>query len=95
MKSSVIRLGYVLALVASVAYAFFTMRGPHGVAAYMEKRQAIHEMEDGNAALSRENQLKKEYINRLQQSKEEQELEIRRKLKLVKPHEKVFMKRPE
>jgi cell division protein FtsB len=95
MKSSVIRLAYVLALVASVAYAFFTMRGPHGVAAYMEKRQQIHEMEDGNATLSRENQLKKEYIFRLQRSKEEQELEIRRKLKLVKPHEKVFMKRPE
>jgi cell division protein FtsB len=95
MKSSVIRLGYVLALVISVAYAFLTMRGPHGIAAYVEKRQQIHEMEDANATLSRENQLKKEYIGRLQQNPEEQELEIRRKLKLVKPNEKVFMKRPE
>jgi cell division protein FtsB len=95
MKSSVIRLGYVLALVASVVYAFFTMRGPHGIAAYVEKRQLVHEMEDGNAILSRENQLKKEYIGRLLQNKEEQELEIRRKLRLVKPNEKVFIKRPE
>jgi cell division protein FtsB len=82
-------------LVVSLAYAFFTMRGPHGVAAYVEKRQQIHEMEDANATLSRENQLKKEYILRLERNKEEQELEIRRKLKFVKPSEKVFMKRPE
>ena len=51
--------------------------------------------EDANATLSRENQLKKEYILRLERNKEEQELEIRRKLKFVKPSEKVFMKRPE
>ncbi len=95
MKSSVIRVAYGLALLASVAYAFFTMRGPHGVAAYVEKRQEIRELEDGNAGLARENQLKKEYIDRLKENKEEQGLEIRRKLRLVKPHEKVFMKRPE
>jgi cell division protein FtsB len=95
MKSSVIRVGFGLALVASVVYAFFTMRGPHGIAAYMEKRQEIRELENSNAALARENQLKREYIDRLQQSAEEQQLEIRRKLMLVKPHEKVFMKRPE
>jgi len=96
MKSTVIRVAYALALLASVAYAFFTMRGPHGVAAYMEKRQEIRDLEDGNAGLTRENQLKKEYIDRLEQNKDEQELEVRRKLWLVKPHEKVFMKqRPE
>jgi len=71
------------------------MRGPHGIAAWMEKRSEIRELEERNAVLSRENQLKKEYIERLQQSKAEQELEIRRRLKLVKPNEKVFLKRPE
>lgn len=95
MKSWVIRLGYGLALVVSVAYAFVTMRGPHGIAAYLEKRHQIQILEEGNATLTRENQLKTEYIQRLEKSKEEQELEIRRKLHLLKPNEKVFMKRQE
>ena len=94
MKSSVIRFLYAMALVIAVVYAFFAMRGPHGVAAYTQKRQEIREMEESNAALARENQVKREYIERLRQSQAEQELEIRRRLKLVKPNEKVFMKRP-
>ena len=94
MKSSVIRFLYAVALVTAVVYAFFAMRGPHGVAAYTQKRQEIREMEESNAALARENQIKREYIERLRQSQPEQELEIRRRLKLVKPNEKVFMKRP-
>jgi len=83
-----------MALVIAVVYAFFAMRGAHGVAAYTQKRQEIREMEESNAALARENQIKREYIERLRQSQAEQELEIRQRLKLVKPNEKVFMKRP-
>ena len=94
MKPSFTRLAYGMALVMAVVYAFFTMRGPHGIPAWMEKRQEIREMEERNAALSRENQLKREYIERLSQSQAEQEIEIRKRLKLVKPNEKVFMKRP-
>ena len=94
MKSSVIRFLYATALMIAVAYAFFAMRGPHGVAAYTQKRQEIREMEESNAALARENQVKRDYIERLRQSQPEQELEIRQRLKLVKPKEKVFMKRP-
>ena len=33
------------------------------------------------------------YIERLKENQPEQELEIRRRLKLVKPNEKIFMKR--
>ena len=95
MKSPVIRVAYGMALVTAVVYAFVTMRGPHGIAAWMEKRQEIRQLEEGNAALSRENQLKRSYIDRLMESRDEQELVIRRRLKLLKPNEKVFMKRPE
>lgn len=94
MKSALIRVAYSVALVMAVIYAFYTIRGPHGVSAWMEKRQEIREMEQQNTELSRENQLKREYIERLRQSQPEQELEIRKRLKLVKPNEKVFMKRP-
>ena len=94
MKSSVIRLGYIMALGIAVVYAFFAMRGPHGIAAWNEKRQQIRELEEHNATLIRENVLKREYLERLRESQTEQELEIRRRWKLVKPNEKVFMKRP-
>ena len=95
MKTSVIRAGYVVALVMAVVYAFFTMRGPRGISAWMEKRQAIRDLEEGNAALMRENQNRREYIDRLSKSPDEQELVIRERLKLVKPNEKIFMKRQE
>ena len=62
------------------ANGIFSMRGPHGVAAYTQKRQEIREMEKSNATLARENQLKREYIERLRQSQAEQELEIRQRL---------------
>jgi cell division protein FtsB len=94
MKSPTIRLAYGMALMMAVVYAFFTIRGPHGISAYVDKREQIREMEERNAALARENQLKREYIERLGESPAEQEIEIRRRLKLVKPNEKVFMKRP-
>ncbi len=95
MKSSVIRVAYGVALVTAVIYAFVTMRGPHGITAWMDQRQEIRRLEDENATLARENQLKRQYLDRLARSREEQELVVRRKLKLLKPNEKVFMKRTE
>jgi hypothetical protein len=95
MKYSAIRIGYMLALMVVVVYAFFTMRGPHGISAWMEKRQEIRELEENNLILTRENQDRRDYIERLKKSPAEQELVIRERLKLVKPNEKVFMKRPE
>jgi cell division protein FtsB len=94
MKSSVIRLAYAMVLGIAVVYAFYAMRGPHGVSAWTEKRQQIRELEERNATLARENLLKRKYLDRLRESQAEQELEIRRRWKLVKPNEKVFMKRP-
>jgi cell division protein FtsB len=95
MKYPAVRIGYGLALMMAVIYAFFTMRGPHGISAWMEKRQQIRQLEENNATLMRENQDRRDYIERLDKSRDEQELVIRERLKLVKPNEKVFMKRPE
>lgn len=57
----------------------------------MEKRQQIREFEERNASISRDNTLKKERIERLRSSQEEQELEIRKRLKMVRPNEKVYI----
>lgn len=74
-----------------IGYAFFTLRGPQGIPALMEKRREIQALEKRNADLAREIELRREKINRLRDSQSEQELEIRQNLKLVRPGEKVFI----
>jgi cell division protein FtsB len=48
-------------------------------------------MEKRNAALARELETRRDRITRLKESQSEQELEIRQRLKLVKPGERVFI----
>src|SRR4051812_9794020 len=91
MRASLTKIGYTVVVLMAVVYAVFTLRGPHGVPAWMQKRQQIRVLEERNAVLARENQLKRERIERLKESQPEQEHEIRRRLKLVKPNEKVYI----
>src|SRR5262245_43612197 len=46
MKSSAVRFAYAVAFVMAVVYAFYAMRGPHGVAAWGQKREEIRELEE-------------------------------------------------
>ncbi len=78
-------------LVAGVTYGFFEMRGPNGFGRLMEKRQEIQTLEQQNEVLHREIEEKKNHINRLRDNPDEQELEIRKRLKLVKPGEKSYI----
>lgn len=73
------------------AYAIVALRGPQGMPALLEKRRAIKELQEQNANLSRELTLKKERIHRLQTNTSEQELEIRKQLKLLRPGETTFI----
>ena len=62
-----------------------------GAAGLIEKRKQVEELEKRNAALAREIEEKRARIGRLRDNETDQELEIRQRLKLVKPDEKVFM----
>lgn len=93
MKSTASKLIYTALVALAVAYAFFTVRGPHGYSAWLQKRQEAREMEEINAAMARENQLRREYLDRLRSSRPAQEEEIRKRLNLVKPEDKVYMKK--
>jgi len=73
------------------AYAIVALRGPQGMAALLEKRRQIRQLEDQNATLSREIRLKRDRIERLRHSPSEQDLEIRRQLKLLRPGETSFI----
>ena len=91
MKLSFWKIGYAVVLVVGVAYGFAEMRGPNGLSRLMEKRQEIRTLEQQNEALHKEIEAKKNRIGRLMDSPEEQELEIRKRLKLVKPGEKSYI----
>jgi len=91
MRAPLVRLAYVLTLLLIVGYAVVTLRGPRGIAAYLEKQRQIHELEKRNAGLAQEIERKRERIQRLTNDPAEQELEIRERLKLVHPKDKVFI----
>jgi cell division protein FtsB len=91
MRSSVARLGYVLIVLVAASYALITLRGPQGVPALIQKQKEIRELEKQNADLAREIESRRQRIQRLRENESEQELEIRQRLKLVRPGEKVFI----
>ena len=91
MKRSLARFGYVVATLLVLGYAWITLRGPQGLPGLMEKRREIHELEQRNADLAREIEHKRQRINRLREDASQQELEIRRRLKMVRPGEKVYI----
>jgi cell division protein FtsB len=91
MKVSLARYAYPIAFLAVSTYAFVTLRGPHGIHALMEKQREIHAMEKQNSDAAKEIERMREHLQRLSNDPAEQELEIRRRLKLVRPGEKVYV----
>jgi cell division protein FtsB len=82
---------YLAICVAACAYALVAFRGPNGVPALMEKRRQITAMQEQNATLAADNQRKRERIEKLDKDRAVQELEIRKRLKLLHPGETQFI----
>ncbi len=91
MKAPFARIAYLAALLAVLSYAFFTLRGPHGIPALLEKQRQIQDMQRRNSKLDREIERMRDHIKRLADNPAQQDLEIRERLKLVKPGEKVYI----
>lgn len=91
MKAPLSRFAYAIALVLVATYAYLTLHGPHGLQALSQKRVQIRELEKRNASLAQEIERKREHIRRLAENPAEQELEIRERLKLVHPNEKIYI----
>jgi cell division protein FtsB len=89
MKASLTRFAYVLVFLVVVGYAFFAF--PQGMHAWQEKQRQIQAMEKRNDSLAKQVERQKEYINRLQNNLAAQELEIRKRLKLLHPEEKLYI----
>lgn len=73
------------------AYGWVFLRGPQGLESLIEKRREIRALEERNANIQRENDRRKERIRRLEDSRSEQEMEIRKQLKLQRPGETTFI----
>ena len=83
--------GLVVAGVLVLGYGYIALRGPQGIQALMDKRKEIRQLELQNADLARENERRRERIRRLEDSRSEQEMEIRKQLKLLRPGETTFI----
>ena len=72
-------------------YAYLAIRGPQGLQAWSQKRAEIKQLEQQVAAMRAENDERKLRIQRLESSSSEQEVEIRKQLKLQRPGETTFI----
>ena len=85
------RAAVLIVFVLVGVYGYLSLRGPQGVPALMDKWQEIRRLEEENANVQRENEYRRERIKKLQDSPSEQELEIRKQLKLLRPGETSFI----
>jgi len=85
------RVAVLIVFVLVGVYGYMSLRGPQGIPALMDKWREIRKLEEDNASLQRENDYRRERIKKLQESPSEQELEIRKQLKLLRPGETSFI----
>ena len=72
-------------------YGYVALQGPQGIRALQEKRREIRKLEEENANLQQEIQYRRDRIKKLQNNPAEQELEVRKNLKLLRPGETSFI----
>lgn len=89
MKASLTRFAYVVVFLVAVGYAFFAF--PQGMHAWQDKQRQIQEMEKRNESLAKLVEHQKDYIDGLKNKRAAQELEIRKRLKLLHPEEKQYI----
>lgn len=85
------RSGYVVAIGLLGGYGWIALQGPQGLGALLAKHREIQKLQEQNAATARENERRREHIRRLKDSQSEQDMEIRKQLKLIRPGETTFI----
>ena len=91
MSSSVRRVVILVVFALIGAFGLSELRGPDGLPALREKWNEIRQFEEENANLQRENDYRRDRIKKLESNPSAQELEIRQKLKLLRPGETSFI----
>jgi hypothetical protein len=70
-------------------YSYFSLRDR--IPALLEKREEVRREQEVNIEMVRENDYKRERIKKLLESKSQQDLEIRKKLKMLHENETEFI----
>jgi cell division protein FtsB len=91
MRNPALKTAYAFVVLAGVVYAFVVLEGPNGIPALLSKRRQVAQYEQQNQQILRENVQKEQRIERLENNPIEQEMEIRQRLKLAKPDEKIYI----
>lgn len=91
LKQGARKIAYVAVFALIMAYGLVALKGPQGIGALLAKHREIRDLQEQNAALARENERRQERIERLKDSPSEQDMEIRKQLKLQKPGETTFI----
>lgn len=85
------KLTYAAAVLGVVSYGVVQYRGLNGMAGERARQQEIDDLAASNARLRSEVERQQQRIERLTTNPAEQELEIRKRLKFVKPGEQVYI----
>ena len=85
------RSAYSAVLVVMAVYGYIALSGPQGIPALRKKWTEIRQLEEEIANIQRDNQAKRERIHKLETDPAEQEMEIRKRLKLLRPGETSFI----
>lgn len=84
-------IGVLAAVSICGVYLLLAMRGPLGLPALQGKWHEIRQMQLENDTLRRDVDMRRDRIQRLENNTAEQELEIRKQLKMTRPGETVFI----
>jgi cell division protein FtsB len=82
---------YAIGFAIIAVYGWIALRGPLGIQSLLDRRQEIRTLQEKNAAMAREVERRRDRIRRLTESTSEQDMEIRKQLKLLKPGETSFI----
>jgi cell division protein FtsB len=85
------RTGWIVALAVTAVYGWIAIHGPQGLQALLEKHREMRQLQEENAEKQRQNEILRDRIDRLADSPSEQEMEIRKQLKLLRPGETTFL----
>jgi cell division protein FtsB len=88
------KVGVLTALTLCGVYVYVALRGPQGLPAVEERWTEIRDLQKRNADLKRDVDSRSDRIRQLQDSPSEQELEIRRRLKMLRKGETTFIIAP-
>ena len=78
-------------LLAAGLLALYSLAGPGGVPMVLERNRQIRELREQNTDLQRSIEQRKERIRSLSENRSDQDLEIRRELRLLKKKETTFV----